>query len=363
MSTTGLWSISSSADTFLAKQLEAWRMMKQDEFSAESFFRNGFVGVIFQTPKELEDVEYQVPTLDPATITPAGLATALLILCAIEQDISVRTQLEGLETTQAKSFAHREDNIRKLQDKIRIARYKTPWERLTNWMKHSFWGKFLSTFIKIVAMIIALVSAIAATVATFGAAAPVLGFTIAACCLMTAEMATELATDGRSIGENIAASATKDKEQAKKIAMGIDISLMILEIGLSVGAAVSAPTMAAQTATDIADKTMSMATKVAEMAEKIEKITRYIEAAVSLIEAIINLSYAVSQSELIQAKAQADAQRTKMEAFAEWVQDIIDQYMQQVFEALGGTQNAYERISKIIKEEAETKRSIANNLA
>jgi hypothetical protein len=363
MNTTGLWSISSSADAFLAKQLEAWQMMKQDEFSAESFFGKGFVGVIFQTPKELEDVEYQVPSLDPAVITPAGIATALLILCAIAQDISARTQLEGLETTQAKSFAHREDHIRKLQDKIRLAIYKTPWERLTNWMKHSFWGKFITSFIKIVAMIIALVSAVAATVATFGAAAPALALTIAACCLMTAEMVTELATDGRSIGENIAASTTKDKDKAQKIAMGIDITLMILEIGLSAGAAASAPTMAAQTAVDATEKATQMALKIAETAAKIEKIVRYVEAAISLIEAVINLSYAVSQSELIQAKAQADAQRTKMEAFTEWVQDIIDQYMQQVFEALGGTKNAYERISKIIKEENETKRSIANNLA
>ena len=77
MSTNGLWSISSSADAFWTKQLEAWRMMKQNEFSAESFFGNGFIGVIFQTPKELEELEYQVPSLDPATITPAGIATAL----------------------------------------------------------------------------------------------------------------------------------------------------------------------------------------------------------------------------------------------------------------------------------------------
>jgi hypothetical protein len=367
MSTNGLWSITSSADAYWAKQLEAWQAMKQDEFSAESFFRNGFVGVIFQTPKELEDAEYQIPSLDPAVITPAGIATALLILCAIEQDLSVRTQLEGLETTQAKSFAHREDHIRKLQDKIRIARYKTPWERLTNWMKHSFWGKFLSAFIKIVAMIISLVSAVAATVATFGAAAPALGCTIAACCLMTAEMVTELATDGKSIGQNIAESVTKDKSQAQKIAMGIDISLMVIQIALSIGAAACAPTQAADAAINAAEqateKAVAAATKVAETASKIGKAAQYIEAAVSLIEASINLSYAVSQSELIQAKAQADAQRTKMEALIEWAEDIIDQYMQQVFEALGGAKDAYERVSKIIKEETETKRLIANNLA
>jgi hypothetical protein len=363
MSTDGIWSISSSADAFLAKQLEAWRMMKNNEFSAESFFRVGFFGIVLKTPKEEKDAEYQVPSLDPATITPAGIASVLLILGAIGQDISVQTQMEGLKILNAKNLAHREDNLRKLEEKIRIALYKTPWQRLTNWMKHSFWGKFISSFIKIVTMIIALVTAVAATIATFGAAAPMLAFTIAACCLMTAEMATELATDGKSIGENIAESVTKDKKQAQKIAMGVDISLMILELGLSIGAVVSAPAMVAKTAADAAERAAQMAEKVTKMMQQVEKVTRYVEVAVTIAEAAINLSYAISQGDLVKAKASAEAERTKMEAVSEWLQYLIDQYTQQVTEALSGARDAYERVSKIIKEEAETKRLIANNLA
>jgi len=370
MSTTTIagWGISSSADAFWVQQLEAWRTMQEDAFSAESFFSSGFIGTVFHSPEELQDLEYQVPTIDPASLTPAGVAVALLILSVIGQDLSLQTQLEGAETTNAKSMAHREDRLLQLQQKIQVARYKTPWERMTNWMKHSFWGKFITSLIKVVSMIIALTMAIAATVASFGAAAPALAFTIAACCLMTAEMVTELATDGKSIGENVAEKITKDKGQAQKIAMGLDITLMVLEIGLSAGAAASGggSVMVAEASVDAAaqatTRAVEMAAKIAKVVEQVEKITRYVEAAYTLIEAIIALGYAVSQSEVVKAKANAEAEQIRMETLSHWIQDIIDQYMQQIAEALGTAQTAYERASRVIQEQAEATRLIATNL-
>ncbi|MDR3143787.1 MAG: hypothetical protein LBT57_03010 [Puniceicoccales bacterium] len=360
------WSISSSADAFWIRQLEAWQAMQNEEFNAAAFFSSGAPGIVLDTPRAVTELEYEVPTLDPATFNPAGVAAILLILSAVGQDLSLQTQMEGLKISNEKNIAHREDNILKLQQKIQKALYKTPWERLTNWMKHSFWGKFITCLIKVITMIIALTAAIAASIASFGAAAPMLAFTIAACCLMTAEMATDLATDGKSIGENIAEKVTKNKAQAQKIAMAVDITWMALEMGCAVGAAATAPTIgasiAANTGFQAAEKTTRTAAKVAEVAQKIEKVVRYVQAAYTLIDASIKLGYAISQSELIKMKASAEAERSRMEAFSEWIQEIIEQYMQQIAETFATTRDAYERASKVIQEQAEVARLIAANL-
>lgn len=361
MSTTTLagWSISSSADAFWIRQLEAWQEAQNEEFKAESFFSSGSPGVVFETPKELTELEYQVPILDPATFNPAGVAAAMLILDAVGQDISLQTKMEGVKITNAKNMAHREDTILKLEQKIKKARIKTPWERMTNWMKNSFWGKFIMILIQVILM----VTSIVAAVVTFGAASAAVACAIIACCLMTAEIAVELATDGKTIGENIAEKTTKDKAKAQKIAMGIDISIMIIEMVLMIAAgggnAASAGEQIASSAAQTGAKAAERAVKVAQ---KVEKAVRYVQAIYTLVEATIKLGYAISQSELIKAKASAEAERTRMEALSEWVQDIIDQYMQDIAEALGTAKNAYERASKVIQEQAEVARLIAANL-
>ncbi|MDR0445143.1 MAG: hypothetical protein LBG98_02580 [Puniceicoccales bacterium] len=356
MKTIAGWSISSSADAFWVKQLEAWQAGKSEEFSAESFFSSGFIGVVFHAPEDL-NVEYQVPSLTPASITPAGIASALLILSAIGQDIALQTQIEGIEITQGKSIAHREENIRKLEQKIRIARYKTPWQRLTNWMKKSFWGKLITNIVKFAVMVATIVASVALTIVTFGAGSPVLVCVIAASCLMIAETVTEMATDGKSIGENIAEKATNNKEKAQKIAMAIDISITVLEVGLSAAGG------GAAAGKQMASKSEDMAVKAIKAAQMVAKISRYANAAITLIEAAINLSYAIAQSERIKLNAAAEAQRTKMDAFSEWIQDVIDQYLQQISEALGNAKDAYERASQAIQEQAEVARLIANNIA
>ncbi|MDR2377685.1 MAG: hypothetical protein LBD54_02960 [Puniceicoccales bacterium] len=365
MSTTTLagWSISSSADAFWIRQLEAWQKTQNEEFKAESFFSSGSPGVVFETPKELTELEYQVPILDPATFNPAGVAAAMLILSAVGQDIALQTKMEGVKITNAKNMAHREDTILKLQQKIHKSRYKSPWERITNWMKNSFWGKFITSLIKVIIMIVMLTMAVVATILTCGAAAPALAFTIAACCIMTAEMATELATDGKTIGENIAEKLTKDKAKAQKIAMGIDITLMVAEIVCSVAAAAySGGASVAQAASDAAQKVARMSVKAVKIAQKVQDVVKYVQAAYTLVEATIQLGYAISQSELVKAKASAEAEHTRMEALSEWIQDIIEQYMQEIAEALGTAKSAYERASKVIQEQAEVARLIAVNL-
>jgi hypothetical protein len=361
MSTTTLagWSISSSADAFWIRQLEAWQATQDEEFKVESFFSSGSPGIVFESPQELTELEYKVPTLDPAAFNPAGVAAAILILSAVGQDIALQTKMEGAKITNAKNMAHREDTILKLQQKIQKARYKTPWERLTNWMKHSFWGKFIMILIQVALM----VASIALAVVTFGGASAAVALAIVACCMMTASMITELATDGKSIGENIAEKVTKDKAQAQKIAMGIDITWMVLEIACSVGSGVAGGSAAgAQAGADAAEKTARMTEKAMKIAQKIEKVTRFVQAAYTLAEATIKLGYAISQSELIKAKASAEAERTRMEAISEWIQDIIDQYMQDIADALGTARDAYERASKVIQEQAEVARLIASNL-
>jgi uncharacterized protein YaaR (DUF327 family) len=356
MKTIAGWDISSSADAFWIKQLEAWQAGKNEEFSAESYFSSGFIGTVLCSPEDL-NVEYKVPSLTSASISPAGVASALLILSAIGQDISLQTQMEGVEITQGKSIAHRKENIRKLEQKIQIARYKTPWQRLTTWIKKSFWGKLITNIVKFAVMIAAVAASIAMTIVTFGAASPLLACVIVACCLMVAETVTEAATDGKSIGENIAEKVTNNKEKAQQMAMAIDITLTIAIIGLSVAGG------AANAAKQAASKTGDIAMKTVKAAQMIGKIARYAEAITTFVEAAINLSYAISQSEQIKRNASVEAQRIKMDAFSEWIQDIIDQYLQQISEALCDAKDAYERASRVIQEQAEIARLIANNLA
>ncbi|MDR0728082.1 MAG: hypothetical protein LBF21_00490, partial [Puniceicoccales bacterium] len=161
---------------------------------------------------------------------------------------------------------------------------------------------------------------------------------------------------------------TKDKAKAQKIAMGIDISIMIIEIVLMAGAgaagggAAGASTAASSGASTAAQTGAKSAEKAVKVAQKVQDVAKYAQAAYTLVEATIKLGYAISQSELIKAKASAEAERTRMEALSEWVQDIIDQYMQDIAEALGTAKNAYERASKVIQEQAEVARLIAANL-
>ncbi|MDR1366744.1 MAG: hypothetical protein LBJ13_02430 [Puniceicoccales bacterium] len=181
-------------------------------------------------PVEAKDEQYVMPQLDINEITSIGVAMAMLILSAMQNEIMLDTQMEAVKGTQNQKLSASNDTILKIKQQIRKSRYKSPFQKFMEWLSGTWVMKFLnSNYGKIIMFLVGA----AVTIASFGSAGPAV---IAISCALMAFQAAELIL-GKSMGE-LLTSSMDDGAAKMALQMSIDMAFMVANVvaGAAAGA-------------------------------------------------------------------------------------------------------------------------------
>ncbi|MDR0418322.1 MAG: hypothetical protein LBH08_02725 [Puniceicoccales bacterium] len=226
--------------------------------------------VMCYTPIEQSDEQFVMPKFDIKEITSIGVAMAMLILSAMQNEIMLDTQIEAVKGTQNQKLSASNTTILKIKQQIRKSRYKSPFQKFMEKLSNTWVMKFLnSNYGKAIMFIIGAV----ATVASFGSAGPAV---IAISCVLLSFQAAELIL-GKSMGELL--TANMDNEAAKMaLQMSIDIGLMVASVAVGGGGAATKAdqatdaAMAAKDAAQMGARVAQEAKQVAAAAEQVSKV-------------------------------------------------------------------------------------------
>ncbi|MDR2806684.1 MAG: hypothetical protein LBB11_00820 [Puniceicoccales bacterium] len=286
--------------------------------------------------------QYNLPDIDIKKMTSVGVAMAMLILAAMQNEIMLDTQMEAIQGTQNQKLSASNTTVLKIRQQIRRKRFKTGFQKFMTWLNSTNVMKFLnSNYGKIIMFAIGA----AVTIASFGAAGPAV---IAISCLLLATQAAELII-GKSMGELIVQSIGIDDPQVRMaVQMAIDIGLMIAD--MAVGSAAGASKVAADTADTVADtarltktlsdasdqvvdmtKTLEKITAVTDKSDELAKITKASTDATESLEDAVKLSKELSEAVQSGAEASEIAEKTaKLQASMQKASEAMANFQNQV---------------------------------
>ncbi|MDR2628607.1 MAG: hypothetical protein LBC30_01270 [Puniceicoccales bacterium] len=247
-------------------------------------FANVANAAICYFPIELKDEQYVMPELDIKEMTSIGVAMAMLIMSAMQNEIMLDTQIEAVEGAQNQKLADSNAAILKIKQQIRKSRYKTPFQKFMEALSNSWIMKFLnSNYGKAIMFLIGA----AVTIASFGSAGPAV---IAISCTLMAFQAAELIL-GKSMGE-LLTSGMDDGAAKMALQMSIDIGLMVASVATGGGGAakIDKAADAASAATDAVQMGAKVAQETKQVAEAADELSKVVNLADDVADAAQNVT-------------------------------------------------------------------------
>lgn len=271
---------------------------------------------------------YEVPELDIYQVSSAGIAMAMLIITAMQNEGLVDTQLEGVKCTQNQKLAASSKKMQEIREQVRQSRYQSGFEKFMEWLNDTWVMKFLNSNYGKVAMF--LIGAFI-TAASLGSAAPV---TIAISTAILAYQAADLVVSivkGKSIVE-LATENIENEKLKMAVQIGVQAAIVIASMGAGMGSSSSSAGItlkAATEATEIAKKTEELgqqATRLAQTLQVTTEVTGQVETAAELTAQVSSIASRTSNigTALVDNTMDAAQLLQKVEKLREQVKTLAD---------------------------------------